>query len=123
MLRTLAVLVAVLASAACGPSPAPGSLSLPATSGGNSASGSRLQAPVYAVMADLLSDPAKYMISVVSWNGTVAAQFKAARRSSRRSAERYRPAVARRRSRGTSGYWSAGVIYVSVTTRVDALAV
>jgi len=73
--------VAVLASAACGPSPAPGSLSLPATSGGNSASGSRLQAPVYAVMADLLSDPAKYTISVVSWNGTVAAQFKAARRS------------------------------------------
>ena len=33
------------------------------------------------VLVDLLSDPATYTISVVSWNGTVATTFKAARRS------------------------------------------
>jgi hypothetical protein len=82
LLRTLAALTAVLALAACATTGTPGSVSLPATSGSHAASGSRVQAPVYGVMVDILSDPTTYTISVVSWNAQVAATIKAGRRSS-----------------------------------------
>jgi hypothetical protein len=78
MKRLLAGWTLVVVAAACGPS---GAISVPTITSAQAASGSRVQAPVYGVLVDLLSDPTKYTISVVSWNGTVAAQFSAARRS------------------------------------------
>ena len=78
MKRLLACLTFVIVAAACGLT---GSISVPAITSGQTASGSRVQATVYGVLVDLLSDPTKYTVSVVSWDGTVAAQFSAARRS------------------------------------------
>jgi hypothetical protein len=80
MVRTLAGLVAVMVLGACGSTP---------TISGDAASSARespqatgAKASVYGVLVDLhAADPLTYQVSVVSLQGTVAASFKAARRS------------------------------------------
>ena len=80
MLRTLAGLTAVVVLCACGSAP---------TVSGDAASSARespqatgVKASVYGVLVDLhAADPLTYQVSVVSLQGTVAASFKAARRS------------------------------------------
>ena len=80
MLRTLAGLATVMFLAACGATPTL-SGDVASSARESPSTGAGVKGSVYGVLVDLLSDPKTYTISVVSLDGRIATDIKAARRS------------------------------------------